>query len=105
MNEQLKETKRVRLTLEKDPRIHIVVDITVDKIRARIAKIEKNLKKLNRILASTEAKLNNKDFLENAPSDIIEAEYMKYSSFKSRIPVLETELKDLKSVLEYERTT
>lgn len=105
MNERLEETKKVRLTFEKDPRIHIVVDITVDKIIARIAKIEKNLKKLNRILTSAEAKLNNKDFLENAPSDIIEAEYMKYASFKSRIPALETELKDLKSVLEDERTT
>lgn len=105
MNERLEETKRVRLTLEKDPRIHIVVNITVDKIRARIAKIENNLKKLNSIFASTEAKLNNKDFLENAPSDIIEAEYMKYASFKSRIPALETELEDLKSALEDERTT
>lgn len=100
MNEQLEETKKVRLTFDKDPRIHIVVNLTVDKIRARIAKIEKNLKKLNNIFASTEAKLNNKDFLENAPSDIIESEYMKYASFKSRIPALETELKDLKSVLE-----
>ena len=100
MNERLEEIKKVRLTFEKDPRIHIIVNLTVDKIRARIAKIEKNLKKLNSIFASTEAKLNNKDFLENAPSDVIESEYMKYASFKSRIPALEEELKDLKSVLE-----
>jgi valyl-tRNA synthetase len=100
MNEQLEETKRVRLTLWEDPRIHIIVNLTVDKIRARIAKIERNLKKLNSIFASTEAKLNNKDFLENAPSDVIEDEYMKYASFKSKIPALETELKDLKLVLE-----
>lgn len=99
-NEQLEETKRVKLTFEKDPRIHIIVNLTVDKIRARIVKIEKNLKKLNSIFASTEAKLNNKDFLENAPSDVIESEYMKYASFKSRIPALEEELKDFKSVLE-----
>ena len=100
MNERLEEIKKVRLTFEKDPRIHIIVNLTVDKIKARIAKIEKNLKKLNSIFASTEAKLNNKDFLENAPSDVIESEYMKYASFKSRIPALEEELKDLKSVLE-----
>jgi valyl-tRNA synthetase len=100
MSERLEETKRVRLTLGEDPRIHIIVNLTVNKIRARIAKIEKNLKKLNSIFASTEAKLNNKDFLENAPSDVIEGEYMKYASFKSKIPALETELKDLKSVLE-----
>lgn len=100
MNERLEETKKVRLTFEKDPRIHIIVNLTVDKIRARIAKTEKNLKKLNSIFASTEAKLNNKDFLENASSDVIESEYMKYASFKSRIPALEEELKDLKSVLE-----
>lgn len=99
-NEQLKETKRVRLTFEKDPRIHIIVNLTVDKIRERIAKIEKNLKKLNNLFASTEAKLNNKNFLENASSDVIESEYMKYASFKSRISALNTELKDLKLVLE-----
>ena len=102
MNEQLEETKRVRLTLTEDPRIHIVVNLTVDKIRARIARIKKNLYKLNNLLASTKAKLNNRDFLENAPADVIESEYMKYASFKQRISAIKKELKYLESVLEDE---
>lgn len=102
MNEQLEETKRVRLILTEDPRTYVIVNLTVDKIRERIARIKKNLYKLSNILASTEAKLNNKDFLKNAPPDVIESEYMKYASFKPRIYAIKEELKHLELVLKEE---
>ena len=39
--------------------------------QAELTKIDKKISELNRIVKKIEIKLNNKDFIERAPSDII----------------------------------
>ena len=49
-----------------------------------IAKLEKEDKKNNKLLESTERKLTNSKFLENAPDDVVEKENGKLNEFKER---------------------
>ncbi len=49
-----------------------------------IAKLEKEDQKNNKLLESTERKLTNSKFLENAPDDVVEKENGKLNEFKER---------------------
>ena len=49
-----------------------------------IEKLEKEEKKNNKLLESTERKLENRKFLDNAPTDVVEKEKEKLNEFKER---------------------
>ena len=56
-----------------------IIDIPVE-----INKLEKEEKKNTKLLESSERKLINSKFLENAPDDVIEKEKEKLNEFKER---------------------
>ena len=61
-----------------------------------LEKLTKELEYLIGFLNSVEKKLNNKNFMENAPKNVIDVELKKQSDAKSKILVLEKQISNLK---------
>ncbi|MBQ9478718.1 MAG: class I tRNA ligase family protein, partial [Selenomonadaceae bacterium] len=68
--------------------------IDVDKETARL---NKELEKLRKGIASTEGKLSNEKFLSKAPADVVAAEREKLSAAREKISALEARISQLKS--------
>ena len=66
--------------------------IDVEKERA---KLEKERKGLEKLYTSTEKKLQNSGFIDNAPADVIEKEKGKLKEFQERMVKVESYLKEL----------
>ena len=60
-----------------------IIDIDVEKQR-----LEKNLTNMKNNLKKIESKLDNKSFIEKAPSEIIQANFNKQKYFKKEIDSL-----------------
>ena len=65
-------------------------------VPAEIAKLEKEEKKNSKLLESTEHKLQNRKFLDNAPDDVVEKEKEKLNEFKERKNKIDGYLSELK---------
>ena len=61
-----------------------------------LEKLTKELEYLIGFLNSVEKKLNNKNFMQNAPKNVIDIELKKQSDAKSKILVLEKQISNLK---------
>ncbi|MCK5674736.1 MAG: class I tRNA ligase family protein, partial [Spirochaetales bacterium] len=68
-----------------------IIDIPVE-----IAKLKKEEKKNSKLLESTEHKLKNSKFLENAPDDVVKKEKEKLTEFKERKLKIDGYLAELK---------
>ena len=68
-----------------------IIDVPVE-----IAKLEKEEKKNTKLLESTEHKLQNRKFLDNAPDDVVEKEKEKLNEFKERKNKIDGYLAELK---------
>ncbi len=66
-------------------------------IPKEIDKLEKELRSVEKLKQSTEAKLSNRRFLDNAPEDVIEKERGKKKEFTRRLEKIDGYLNDLKS--------
>ncbi|RKZ34151.1 valine--tRNA ligase [bacterium] len=64
-------------------------------IEKEIARLNKEIEKLESALKSSENKLKNKQFIEKAPQDVVDAERQKKQKFQQRITVLRNQLKGL----------
>ena len=60
-----------------------------------IAKLNKEKKNLEKLLASTDKKLSNRGFLDRAPADVIEKEKGKLEEFKGRFEKVQRYLNEL----------
>ena len=68
--------------------------INLDK---EIIRLEDKIKEYAGRIKSVERKINNKNFIKRAPSDIVEHEQKKYSQYKNDYNKLKNNLKNLKS--------
>ncbi len=68
-----------------------IIDIDMEKKR-----LEKELEKLNSELEKSHKKLMNDNFINKAPSEVIEKEKNKFNAFKEKIEKIESILKGLK---------
>ncbi len=67
--------------------------IDVEKERARLLK---EIEELQKLLERTEKKLSNKNFVEKAPSHVVQAEREKAENFRTKLEKLQAHLKRLK---------
>jgi glutamyl-tRNA synthetase len=63
--------------------------------KEKIIQTEKELDTIKKLITSSEKKLNNKNFLERAPENVVQKEKEKIIEFKDRISFLTIELKKL----------
>ena len=63
---------------------------------AEIAKMEKEIGKLTKLIKSTEGKLSNDKFLSNAPADVVAKEREKLNEFVERSSKLSRYIEELK---------
>jgi len=80
----------------KTDEFYIPVDGEIDQDK-QIRELEKELEYAKGFLASTMKKLNNKNFVNNAPEKVVENERKKKSDAEGKIKKLEESLKNLKS--------
>lgn len=75
--------------------LHVDVIIPLEglvDIEEEIKRIEKNIEKLSKERNSLEQRLANKNFLKNAPAEVVEQGQTQLAELKSRIQALETSL-------------
>lgn len=60
--------------------------------QVRVAKLHKELKSKRNLQVLIETKLQNKQFINNAPKDVVQAEYQKQKQTKKEIETLEAEI-------------
>ncbi len=66
-------------------------------IEKEIAKTEKEIESLKKLIKRQEAKLNNQNFLNKAPKEVVEKEKKKYMDFKNKLEGLMKHLGRLKN--------
>ena len=72
----------------------IPINETVD-IKNEIEKLQKDLDYNKGFLKSVENKLNNKNFVNNAPEQVVNNEKRKMSDIQEKIQILEDKINDL----------
>lgn len=63
-----------------------------------IARLTKELEKLRKGISATEGKLKNKNFVEKAPADVVQAEKEKLSAAQEKISSVESRIEQLKNL-------
>ena len=88
--------KMINVTTD-NARIFIPLQELVD-VEKEIGRIEKELEKSEKLLASQIAKLSNENFVSRAPENVVNAEREKKSKLEALIVNLKQSLSDLKSL-------
>jgi valyl-tRNA synthetase len=78
-------------------KIYVLLEGTVD-VEAERARLEKEMKKLDKDLAFISKKLGNQDFMEKASSAVVEKEENKFKNLKEKSGVLEDALCRLRNI-------
>lgn len=86
------DTKDIASAFLKDVEVHLILDGLVDKDKEREV-LQKEKEKLAPYVASLEAKLKNKKFVDSAPKQVVDAEKEKLATAKEKLEKIEEKLK------------